>query len=209
MSGTDKIWAPLANKPIIWHSLARLSPAAAATVLVVRRDQLGVAESLVRQFDNVTAIVGGAERRDSVRLGLDALPQTDVIAVHDGARPFAPPRLLGEGKRLLISVHGAIPVVRLADTAKQIDETGIVMSTPNRDSLRGVQTPQLFRGLTLRSVHAQVSLQESGVTDDAALLELAGFPVMTFDGAPENFKITTEYDLMVARLLLESGAVAC
>lgn len=206
MNGIDKVWAQLGEHPIAWYALSRLSRFASATVLVVRSDQVDRAAVLAGSFRNVTAIAGGAERRDSVVSGLNALPTTEYVAVHDVARPLASGRLFETGLARSRPGAGVIPVLMLADTLKLVSENGRVMSTVDRGGLRAVQTPQFFCASTLRQVHCDATLRSSKVTDDASLLEIAGFPVETFDGSPENFKITTEYDLSIARLLVAHGA---
>ena len=201
MGGVDKVWAPLGAHPVVWYALHRLAPLATATVLVVRADQAARAADLASAFPHVIVVPGGAERQHSVANGLAALPLLDIVAVHDAARPFASAALLQRGLACLQPWSGAVPVTSLADTIKTIDEHGRVMSTLDRTRLRAVQTPQLFCTEALRRAHRQGTGAGLAVTDDAALLEAAGFPVYTFDGEVGNFKITTEHDLALARLL--------
>lgn len=206
MSGVDKVWARLGDAPVVWHSLASLVPHACASVLVVHADYLAEASDVLRpQFPGLTVVSGGADRQESVRCGLAALEGVDLVAVHDAARPFASADLLQVGLELLSACDGAVPVVPLHDTIKQIDAAGNVLSTLDRNQLRAVQTPQLFHLDTLRAAHEQATQVGRTGTDDASLLETAGFRVKTFPGAADNFKITTQRDLAVARLLLLGG----
>jgi 2-C-methyl-D-erythritol 4-phosphate cytidylyltransferase len=142
-------------------------------------------------------VAGGATRSDSVRRGLSAVPKNaTIICVHDAARPFANE---ADFQRVIEAVEdgadGAVPAIPVADTIKVVDDTGQVMRTPPRGSLRAVQTPQAFRAEMLRRAHA--SLGES--TDDAALVEAEGGKVVVVDGDVVNRKITTREDLEWAR----------
>jgi 2-C-methyl-D-erythritol 4-phosphate cytidylyltransferase len=207
MGGVDKVWAPLGDHPIVWHSLQRLAPLAAATVLVVRADQAARAADLTRDLPNVIVALGGAERQGSVLNGLAALPALDIVAVHDAARPFASASLLERGLAGLQTWSAAIPATPVVDTIKTIDDHGRIMSTVNRENLRAVQTPQIFWTAALHRAHEHGVRTGLAATDDAALLEAAGFPVYTYEGEVTNFKITTEHDLTLARLLLAHQGV--
>jgi len=142
------------------------------------------------------AVAGGATRSDSVRAGLAAVPaDATIICVHDAARPLASETLY---RRVIDAVSSgadaAIPGVAVNDTIKIVRD-GCVESTPDRSSLVAVQTPQAFRADALRSAH------RSGVdaTDDAALVEALGSPVVVVEGDADNRKITAPDDLEWAR----------
>lgn len=204
MSGVDKVWAELGTAPVVWHSLAALAPRARASVLVVHPDHLTRASDVLRpRFPDLTIVRGGADRQESVQRGLAALEGISQVAVHDAARPFVPADLLQSGVELLSVCDGAVPVVPLHDTIKRIDAEGNVLATLDRNQLRAVQTPQLFHLDVLRSAHEEARRSGTVATDDASLLEAAGYRVKTFPGAGGNFKITTADDLRLARLLLE------
>jgi 2-C-methyl-D-erythritol 4-phosphate cytidylyltransferase len=148
----------------------------------------------------VVVIEGGETRQDSVRRALAAVPDgVDVVAIHDAARPFATPALFdaviaaaAAGAR--DGVAGAIPVVAVTDTVKRVDDGTIVVTEP-RDRLVLAQTPQAFELVALRDAHARARAAGGAFTDDAAVLEWAGYRVRTVAGEPENFKITTPADL--------------
>lgn len=204
MSGVDKLWAPLGAHPVIWHAVAKLAPAAHEIVMVVRQDQVErVRESLRGIGPRLSVVPGGAERQDSVAAGLAALSSVEAVAVHDAARPFASVLLLQEGLALLDLWDGAVPAVEVRDTIKQIGPDGRVVGTLERATLRAAQTPQVFRADVLRSAHERARAIGVSGTDDAALVETAGFRVRTFPGSPANFKITTADDLLLARFMLE------
>lgn len=143
--------------------------------------------------------LGGERRQDSVFLGLRQLPPAcDTVLVHDAARPFASPHLIARVAVALEAGHGAvIPGIAVADTIKTVDDAGLVLCTHARASLRAVQTPQGFSLGLLRAAHERACLEGWDVTDDAALLERCGVPVMVVPGETGNVKITLEEDLAV------------
>jgi len=143
-------------------------------------------------------VVGGDRRSDSVRRGLDAVPEDcDIVVVHDGARPLASSELFEAViEAVLAGADAAIPGLAVTDTIKQIDDEGCVIGTLDRDDLVAVQTPQAFRAKVLRRAHQD----EPDATDDAALVESVGGIVVVVPGEQTNLKITTRHDLSVAHL---------
>jgi len=142
-------------------------------------------------------VIGGATRSASVRAGLAAVPASaTIVCVHDAARPFAGAALF---ERVIDAVidgaDGAVPGVDVTDTIKVIDATATVVATPERASLRAVQTPQAFRSEVLRRAYAT----GGDGTDDAALVEAIGGHVVVVMGEGSNRKITTPEDLAWAR----------
>jgi len=146
-------------------------------------------------------VPGGRRRRDSVAAGLAALgPGTDVVLVHDAARPLVSRDLV---ERVLAGARTAaavVPVIPLTDTVKRVDGER-VLGTPDRDSLVAVQTPQAFKVDVLRRALAAT---DRDATDEAALVEALGETVRTVPGDPRNLKITTPLDLEIARAVLRA-----
>ncbi|HEX6509995.1 MAG TPA: 2-C-methyl-D-erythritol 4-phosphate cytidylyltransferase [Chloroflexota bacterium] len=209
MRGVDKIWEKLGDRPVLWYSLSRLAPGAAECVVVVRAESLRRArDELEAQFPRTSVVAGGETRQKSVQRGLNALGDVEIVGVHDAARPFASAELLAAGKELLDRCDGAIPVVPIADTIKEVGSDEILLGTIDRARLRAVQTPQLFRADALRAAHAEARARPGGATDDATLLEESGYTVRAFAGEAQNFKITTAYDLRIARIIVESSTPA-
>ncbi|MGJ0202719.1 2-C-methyl-D-erythritol 4-phosphate cytidylyltransferase [Leucobacter sp. gxy201] len=157
-----------------------------------------------------TVAVGGRERHESVRFGLDALPDSvETVLVHDAARPFASAelfeRVLAEVLRTGDAVIPAIPVV---DTLKRIDGDGVVHETVDRAPLAAVQTPQGFVREQLAAAHATAQLQGGAgllPTDDADLVQRAGGTVRTVAGEQRAHKLTTRADLAVLEALYAQG----
>ncbi len=185
--GRPKQYEQLGEKRVIDHSLAVAESASTGVVLVV--------PSIDVQVEG--GVAGGQTRSESVRNGLAAVPpDATIICVHDAARPFADAALF---RAVIAAVSNgadcAIPGVPVVDTIKVVNGLGIVVSTPERSTLRAVQTPQAFRADVLRAAHAGGS--ES--TDDAALVEARGGTVVVVPGSLDNRKITVPEDLVWAR----------
>ncbi|MBL8569603.1 MAG: bifunctional 2-C-methyl-D-erythritol 4-phosphate cytidylyltransferase/2-C-methyl-D-erythritol 2,4-cyclodiphosphate synthase [Phreatobacter sp.] len=155
---------------------------------------------------------GGASRQASVLAGLEALAalaaSPDVVLVHDAARPFVSAELIARSCAALPSgTVAAVPGVPLADTVKQVDGVDRVMATPDRSSLRAIQTPQAFDFASLLDAHRRAaSVPGLAATDDAAVMEWAGHPVAVFAGDAGNGKLTLPEDFDAAERRL--GGVA-
>ncbi len=147
---------------------------------------------------------GGKERQDSVRAGLDVLDEkTKWVVVHDGARPLLLLSEMEEIIRRAFELEAAIAAVPVKDTIKQVDSAGKVMSTPPRNTLWSVQTPQVFRKELLAKAH-RIALETGYVgTDDASLVERLGEQVYVVMGSYENIKITTPEDVEIALSILK------
>ena len=174
-------------------------PEVSHVVIVAPASHLSEAGAIVSACarpDDVDVVAGGAERTGSVAAGLAALrPDDGIVLVHDAARCLAPAELFSRLVRQVRLGHPAVvPGVPVADTNKQVDATGRVVGTPERTTLRAIQTPQAFLREVLEHAHA------SGVTatDDAALVERMGGHVRVIEGHPAAFKITTTDDLDAA-----------
>ncbi len=206
MQGVDKIWIRLGEHTVLWHSLRALGSEAEHTVLVVRAGQENRARAEFASLgSSLTVVTGGPRRQDSVSLGLEQLQGASIVAVHDAARPLATADLVRQGVDLVQTCDGAIPALPVTDTIKQVDGDGVIVQTVDRSSLRSVQTPQVFRARALRHAHASAHAATKSVTDDAELMEACQFEVRAFPGLEGNLKITTSYDLWLARLLVANG----
>jgi 2-C-methyl-D-erythritol 4-phosphate cytidylyltransferase / 2-C-methyl-D-erythritol 2,4-cyclodiphosphate synthase len=151
---------------------------------------------------------GGDTRQQSVHLGLEALarrngPRPDIVLIHDGARPFSSPDLIARAVSHA-RLHGAaVPGCTVTDTIKQVKSGGAIVGTPDRSTLRAVQTPQAFAFDLILEAHRKASeAARHDLTDDAAVAEFAGHQVFVFEGEPENSKITTAEDFRRAEARL-------
>lgn len=207
MGGNDKVWTTLGDAPLLARSLCELAPLARAVVLVVRADRVEQArQEIGRLMPAARIIAGGKERQDSVRHGIEALPDADIIAVHDAARPLVTADLLSQGIALVDRYDGAIPVLPVHDTVRRVAGDDTARETVDRAALRMVQTPQTFRAGALRDAYRQAAVDGYIGTDEASLVERVGGSVVTYPGSGKNFKITTDFDLRLAQLLVEGGA---
>ena len=210
-----KQYLELGGQPVLVRTLARLAglPQVTAIHLIVPEEDVAFCRSeLVERYrlDKIGAvIVGGAERQDSVRNGLEACgaANQDVILVHDGVRPFFPQDQIGPLVQLAAMEGAALLAVPAQDTIKEVFD-GRVRSTLDRSLLWQVQTPQAFRCDRIREAHRRAHASGYTGTDDASLIEWCGWPVAVLPGHPHNIKITTPADLALARALLEVGEVS-
>ncbi len=149
----------------------------------------------------VGVVVGGETRQASVGAALNALPERfDAVVCHDVARPLAPPRRFSEVLAALAEADGAVPVLPMPDTVKRVVD-GSVRETLSRDGLAVSQTPQAFRRGPLEAAHRRAEQDGFEGTDDAVLLERAGFRVAAVAGDAANLKVTEPADLRVAEAL--------
>ncbi|HEX4609053.1 MAG TPA: 2-C-methyl-D-erythritol 4-phosphate cytidylyltransferase [Urbifossiella sp.] len=157
-------------------------------------------------FENVELVDGGAERFESVANALARVPESvDLVAVHDAVRPLGSPAIIDGVFAAAAESGAAVLAVPVADTLKRVEaETNRVTGTTPRTGLWQAQTPQVFRRAWLLDAYARRAAVPPPVTDDAQLVEAAGYPVVVVPGAPTNFKITTKDDLALAELILKS-----
>ena len=125
-----------------------------------------------------------------------------LAAIHDGARPFADWQLIDRVVRAANSYGAAAPAIPVKDTIKEVNG-GIVKGTPDRDTLRAVQTPQVFDFDLLRGALKKAILEEAKITDDCSAIENMGMSVKIVEGDERNIKITTPLDLKMAELIWE------
>ena len=163
-----------------------------------------IASALIRKVRRI--VPGGEERQDSVRIALSAAVTTGagVVVVHDGARPFAGPELIGKVAAAAHESGAAVAAVRPKDTVKTESEPGS-LRTPDRSLCWLAQTPQAFRTeLFVRAMERAVS-DGFRATDDSALVERLGARVVIIEGFYGNIKITTPEDLEIAEIFMKSG----
>ena len=160
--------------------------------------------SLCAGFSKVRGVVvGGADRPASVQAGLNNLSdKVKLVAVHDGARPLITWQVIDRTVRAAHSYGAAAPAIPVKDTIK-IVKGGIVSSTPDRNTLQAVQTPQVFDLQLLKGALLKAQKDKTPITDDCSAVENMGMSVKIVEGDERNLKVTTPMDLKVAELLLE------
>lgn len=206
MGGIDKVMAPLLGEPMILRTVRTFqnSDVIREIVIVTRADLMEEINALCKTFPKVRAVVkGGLDRPASVQAGLDALSaETELVAIHDGARPLISLTVIDRIVRAAHSYSAAAPAVPVKDTIKTV-KGGMVESTPNRDTLRAIQTPQVFDADLLRGALKHARDKKISVTDDCSAVEAMGMTVRILEGDERNLKITTPIDLVIAEKLLE------
>lgn len=206
-----KGFVDLLGRPLFAYSLEMMAASGTidAVVLVAPSPEVERARRLVAGTTARTlvrdVVAGGSSRDESVRLGLAAVPtDCDVVVCHDAARPFATAQLFVRAVDALTGADGVVPVVPSPDTVKRIEGRRVVATVPRGD-VGLAQTPQVFRLDCLRSAHEKhARARAMEPTDDAMLLEQAGFRVVTVEGETSNFKITTPDDLRRAEMMVRS-----
>jgi 2-C-methyl-D-erythritol 4-phosphate cytidylyltransferase len=156
--------------------------------------------------DGVVVVDGGATRSQSVSNALEGVG-TELVAIHDAARPLLTPELL-EGIVALLAdpkASGAIAATPVTDTIKRVSDSGaqVIEETVDRASLWAAQTPQVFRTAALRAALEVDADARDAATDEAMLVEAAGGRVLIHPSSPRNLKVTTPHDLRLAELLLD------
>lgn len=198
-----KQYLRLGGAPLLVHTVKALGKAScvSAIVVAVPADRQAATRRLLRAYrvpKILDVVAGGAERQDSVWLGLQAAGVSEWVLVHDAVRPFITPalveRVLAGAARTGASTCG-LPV---RETVKRVRED-LVDSTLDRAGLWLVQTPQAFRRELLWEAHDKARRDGYAATDDAVLVERLGGRVAMVPGLPENLKITTPEDLRTAR----------
>ncbi|MCF6291053.1 MAG: 2-C-methyl-D-erythritol 4-phosphate cytidylyltransferase [Desulfobacterales bacterium] len=193
--------------PILVHTVRVLARVGGldGIVLVVPADQLARTREMVLEYqlERVLGVVaGGRRRQDSVRAGLDFLPDSvELVLVHDGVRPFVTPDLVEECLRQADVVGAAMAAIPVKDTLKTVADLQVV-KTVDREQLWQAQTPQAMRVDLLR--RALIVAEEKGMTgtDEASLLEAVGCPVTVVPGSERNIKITRPEDLRLAEAIM-------
>lgn len=197
------------EKTVIEHTLTAFENCDAIdeVVIVARQQDIAKIKELSdNAFTKVKAItIGGATRGDSVSNGIKASSvHTTHFAIHDGARPMIKVCDIEAVVNKAIEVKSATLGVMVKDTIKVVDSENTVISTPNRDALRSIQTPQVFEKELYVSALDKAEKEGKNFTDDCQLIENYGESVQVVIGSESNIKITTPYDVIVAESILNS-----
>jgi 2-C-methyl-D-erythritol 4-phosphate cytidylyltransferase/2-C-methyl-D-erythritol 2,4-cyclodiphosphate synthase len=207
-----KQYAKVGGIPIILQALTGLlaHPAVTAGVVVIHPDDRDLYAAVVPAPDNrlLAPVAGGATRQASVLAGLRCLAavRPEFVLIHDAARPFITPDVLGRVMEALAAHDAVIPALPVVDTLKRVGSAGIITGTADRTGLWRAQTPQGFRYVKILAAHeAAAGRADLDFTDDAAIAEWAGLPVAVVHGAERNFKVTTREDMERAAALAVSA----
>lgn len=206
MGGIDKVMAELNGEPMIVRTVRTFQTCEAIReiVIVTREDLIMPIMKLCADFDKVKAVVvGGANRAESVSMGLAALSdKVKLAAIQDGARPLITHEVIDRTVRAANSYGAAAPAIPVKDTVKVVNG-GVVSTTPDRRMLQAVQTPQVFELDVLKGALKKAFQDKAEITDDCSAVERMGMSVKIVAGDERNIKVTTLLDLAIAKLLLE------
>lgn len=196
----------LNGKPTISHTLTAFenSDVIDEIVIVCRQVDIDTISEIAKEFSKVRAVVTGADTRaGSVQNGVEACsPDSEYFVIHDGARPLITVKDIKAVTKRAYITGAATLGTPVTDTVKVVDDDNIIICTPVRDTLRAVQTPQVFeRSLYLRAINNAVEKKLS-VTDDCSMVEALSVKVEVVPGSAENIKLTTQTDLVFAQAIL-------
>jgi 2-C-methyl-D-erythritol 4-phosphate cytidylyltransferase len=209
-AGVDKLFLPVAGRPVVAHSwgIYDSAPFIDEIILVIRAERRGQFEVLGREMKYrkpFRLAIGGQERQDSVWNGLEALdPATELVAIHDGARPCTPRELVQRTLEKARITGAAVAARRVTDTVKESDDGESSLRTLDRNRLWTVQTPQAFRVEVIK--HALMKVREAGerITDDTGACEWIGQRVSLVESTALNPKVTMPADLALVAALLDT-----
>lgn len=210
-AGGPKQYRPLAGRAVLARTAEAFlaHPKIDAVRVIIHRDDddlyAEAMDVLMTHPKLLAPVHGGAERQDSVRLGLESLEgiAPDKVLIHDAARPFIDAATISRVIDALDNAPGAIAALPVFDTIKRAraDEPMVIEATAPRDRLWRAQTPQGFRFETILAAHRAVAGEK--LTDDAAVAEARGVATVLVNGAPDNMKITQAEDFGMAEIILE------
>ena len=208
-SSISKQFIEIKGKPIIYYTIKKFNDNKKIDNIVVVLSQEEIEyfkENILKKYDLKVdkIVIGGAERQDSVYNGLKSLEntETDIVLIHDGARPFISDRIIDEGIKYAIMYGACAPGVMPKDTIKIKEKNNFSIDTPNRETLVAIQTPQVFKFKEVLKCHERVKMDKVVVTDDTMVVERYGNKVYLYDGEYTNIKVTTPEDLILGEKLI-------
>lgn len=206
-SDVSKQFILINDKPILYYTIKSFldSEFVDKIILVLPEDEIEYCEKeIIDKYSlSIDKIVqGGKERQDSVYNALKAIENTDIVLIHDGARPFVSKEIIKNGIDGALKYGAAAPGVMPKDTIKVKNESSFSKETLKRDELVAIQTPQVFNYSMIMECHEKVKEENLIVTDDTMVVEHYGNKVYLYDGEYTNIKITTPEDLIMAEYLL-------
>jgi len=205
-SKIDKPYIGLCGKPILAHTLLKLSGNRHIAEIIVAADKkrISALRHIIRRFriKKVKVVAGGKERKTSVFNALkNVSSKIDYVLIHDGIRPFISNRLIDASLKAARRFGSCIVAVPVKPTLKYLGRTGRVQHTPDRRALWEAQTPQVFRRALIEKAYKKAGRKKINITDDSMLVERLGVKPRVILGSYNNIKITTPEDLELARIL--------
>jgi 2-C-methyl-D-erythritol 4-phosphate cytidylyltransferase len=196
----------VAGKPMLLHSIQTFQarPDVAMVVCVLPREHIGDPPPWIFQSDpdRLLLSIGGRHRGESVANGLEDLPsECEIVVIHDAARPLVSSDTIGRVIEEARKGNGAVAAHPVADTLKRVESSGKIVETVDRFGLWRAQTPQAFPRKIIERAHREAREADRIATDDAALCEQIGLPVVVVRGSERAVKITEEIDFALAEAL--------
>lgn len=208
-AGMNKQFIKIRNKPILYYTLHAFenNKLIHDIVLVLAQDEIEYCKKNILdlyEFKKIKKIVqGGETRQRSVLNGLLAADGSDIVLIHDGARPFVDDRIIEDGIKYAKMYNACACGVEPKDTIKIKSEEGFSLNTPKRDTLFSVQTPQCFKYDLILNAHKKALEDNIYATDDTMIVEKYNQKVYLYNGSYNNIKITTPEDLLIGEKLLD------
>ncbi|MBV9275024.1 MAG: 2-C-methyl-D-erythritol 4-phosphate cytidylyltransferase [Verrucomicrobia bacterium] len=205
--GFDKLTADLAGRPLFIRTLERFEECALVDqiILVANEERLKLFGNLIQEYGLqkvVRVVPGGSDRHLSVWNGLEAMNErSELVAVHDGARPLISSSTIAEAISLAEKVGAVALAVPVVETLKRADSDGFIVGSFDRSGLWTMQTPQVFKREWLVTAYEMVLKKGVSVTDETSAVEMGGFPVRLLENREWNLKVTYPNDLEMARSL--------
>jgi len=207
----SKLFIPIFGKPILAYTIEKFEQCnfIEKIYLIVNQEEDFYSKDIILKynFSKVQELIAGGEtRQDSVYNGLKVLdPDTDIVAIHDGARPLIEETIIQESIEAAQEFGAAIAAIPLKDTVKRSGKDFFINETLNRQEIWRAQTPQTFKYSIILSAYHQAYKDKFFATDDAAIVERYGYKVKMIIGSEENIKITTPFDIIIAENFLKRG----
>lgn len=200
--GRNKLLEKVCGKPVILHTIKAFADINVSEIVITVSSELKIAleqmilEDELLQKSNIKLVLGGKTRQASVFNGLMELSRgTDFVIIHDGARPLIKKAAIEQCIEKAKQTRAAIVAVKAIDTVKVVTADGLIISTPKRETLRYIQTPQVFDYNLILDAHKK--LAGENFSDDAGLLEHLKIPVYVTEGEYTNIKVTTRSDIQI------------
>ncbi len=215
-SDISKQYLLIDEKPILYYTILAFEKSVVDEIILVTGsgEEEHCKSEIVDKynFSKVTKIVhGGKERYDSVYEGLKAIKKTDIVLIHDGARAFVTPEIINGTIECAKEYKACVAAVPSKDTVKISDENGFIESTPMRNRVWQIQTPQTFEFELIKSAYKYIlenletKYKDIAITDDAMVLETYGdYKIKLYEASYENIKVTTPEDLLIGQSILGS-----
>ena len=209
----SKVYLPIGGRAVLLRTLDQFfrTKTIKNIIVVIAKQDFERCQSLLSNDPCARAQswilqTGGSSRQKSVARGLERVSSDcDVVIIHDGARPFVSPELIDRVIKEVPERKAVVVGVPVRDTIKVVSENRQILSTPDRNRLWEIQTPQAFETSLILEAHRAAQQNDQDATDDASLVERLGKPVYLTEGDPSNIKITLPEDLLLAEALVASG----